>query len=235
MRLTKDQAPLLIAFGNKARSGKSESASAIVDSCSIASGFGPYDIMRTGFAAPLRTEIWNAIYGENALGDCTPEERVKDLCLMVGADYDPKPIIDAVYPYGKQRSLLQKWGSEFRRAENPFYWINALEQMIVERKPQIVIIDDLRFPNEFFWVHSLGGTVVKVDRPDYKSDIPQHISETALDGYEFDYTITSQEGQVDQLRADAVELFNTIVNRWSGAECASFFQTLGDAFAVQER
>jgi hypothetical protein len=94
----------------------------------------------------------------------------------------------------------------------------------------------MRYPNELFWVHHLGGTAVKIARDGYQAPAGtcQHVSETALEGYEFDHTITSHEGQVDQLRADAIELFEAIVNRWSGAECASVFQTFGDVFAVQE-
>jgi hypothetical protein len=86
----------------------------------------------------------------------------------------------------------------------------------------------MRYPNELFWAHSLNGAVVRVQREGYKAPAgtSSHASETALDGYEFDYTITSQEDQLDELRSDAIALFETIVNRWSGAECASFFQSI---------
>jgi hypothetical protein len=223
-RLTTQSAPLVIGLGSKMRQGKSECAQAIYQKFRKDNG-GPYDVMRTGFAAALRTEVTTAI--DQMGDDLALEDKVKELCLLCGTDYDPVAQITPDYPYGKQRALLQFWG-EWRRSQNPFYWIEALEQAIIERAPQIVLIDDMRYPNELFWVHSLAGCTVQVLREGYKAPAgtSRHVSETALDGYEFDHTIISKENQLDELRSDAVALFKAVVDRWSGAECASFFESV---------
>lgn len=233
-RLDRATAPLILSLGSRMHQGKSDCAKTIFQKFNKSTG-GVNDIVLTGFAAALRKEVELAIEGIDGDG-LTIADKVKELCLLCGVDYDPEAPISPDYPYSKQRALLQFWG-QWRRDQDPFHWIKALEQSIIERKPQIVLIDDMRYPNELFWTRHLGGSAIRVTREGYQAPAgtSQHISETALDGYEFDYTITSQEGQVDQLRSDAVELFDAIVKRWSGAECASFFQTFGESFAVQER
>ena len=53
------------------------------------------------------------------------------------------------------RQFMQWWGTEYRRAQNPFYWINKM-QSIIERDlllsdpalSHAFICDDVRFPNE---------------------------------------------------------------------------------------
>jgi rRNA maturation protein Nop10 len=233
-RLTSQTAPMLFAMGSRMRQGKSECAQAIDQKFRREYG-GEYDVMRTGFASALRTEVKAAIDQMDGQ-DLTLADRVKELCLLCGTDYDPDAPFSPDYPYGKQRALLQWWGG-WRREQDPFYWINALELSIIERKPQIVLIDDMRYPNELFWAHSLGGTVVRVQREGYKAPAgtSRHASETALDGYEFDHTITSQEDQLDELRSDAIALFKAVVDRWSGAECASFFESVIPDLVGQER
>jgi hypothetical protein len=61
------------------------------------------------------------------------------------------------------------------------------------------MITDVRFPNEADAVKQRGGYTINVQRlredgqPYYSSDRPaDHISETALDGYNWDYYIKSK-------------------------------------------
>ena len=52
------------------------------------------------------------------------------------------------------RQLMQWWGTEYRRAQNPFYWINQMQRRIENdmlldpSKSHAFICDDVRFPNE---------------------------------------------------------------------------------------
>ena len=68
------------------------------------------------------------------------------------------------------------------------------------------MIDDLRFPNEYWLLKELGFTIVRVeaDRHDRISRLKQNgklqdeaqlddISETALDGFVFDHTIENDD------------------------------------------
>ena len=53
------------------------------------------------------------------------------------------------------RQFMQWWGTEYRRAQNPFYWINAMQRIIENdlllsdpTYSHAFICDDVRFPNE---------------------------------------------------------------------------------------
>ena len=88
------------------------------------------------------------------------------------------------------RGILQWWGTEWRRNENRYYWIEQLDVAVdCARKggAKLTIITDCRFPNEADYVKSKGGIVVRVDRPTNSQDT--HTSETAMDDYAFDGTI----------------------------------------------
>ena len=52
------------------------------------------------------------------------------------------------------RQLMQWWGTEYRRVQNPFYWINQMQRNIEKdmlldsAASHAFICDDVRFPNE---------------------------------------------------------------------------------------
>lgn len=84
--------------------------------------------------------------------------------------------------YFNARSLMQWWGTEYRRNQDPEYWVKkAMQKCTGYRR---YVIDDVRFPNEFAAIKNSGGRLVRVERP----NIPvvsnsNHPSETALDDY----------------------------------------------------
>lgn len=66
------------------------------------------------------------------------------------------------------RKLLQWWGTDLRRKEDEDYWVRKTEAFIPQlhkmRTPYdtIVVVTDVRFPNELAMVKRLGGIMVKV-------------------------------------------------------------------------
>jgi len=94
-------------------------------------------------------------------------------------------------------TLLQKLGSLVRNL-NPDAWVLALFAMVNRDKAQYVVIDDVRYPNEAEAIRSRGGIVIRIERPSNNGanqngrDMNHH-SETALDDYEFDYIISSDD------------------------------------------
>lgn len=84
------------------------------------------------------------------------------------------------------RLLLQWWGVEFRRRMfNPDYWLRILElwvsaELHKTKKDLVVLVPDLRMPNECDLIRNSGGVVIKVYRPDMDGS-DQHQTETALD------------------------------------------------------
>ena len=105
------------------------------------------------------------------------------------------------------RELLQKVGTECMRYNlHPDTWVNAL---FADYTPESKwIITDVRFPNEYKAIKDRGGIVVRVGKPSIKCD--EHISETALDGYKFDYKIYN-EGDFNDLYDQVKELYEKII------------------------
>jgi hypothetical protein len=106
----------------------------------------------------------------------------------------------------KGRSLLQRVGTDVIRKQNPNYWVNFVSEFlsIFYDEWDYVLIPDCRFPNE---VEVMDDTYnvfsVRVNRIDFESSLTDeqknHISETALDNYQFDYYIDTISG-LDILR-----------------------------------
>ncbi|NET30721.1 MAG: hypothetical protein F6K19_01790 [Cyanothece sp. SIO1E1] len=84
-------------------------------------------------------------------------------------------------------------------------WVKAL---FADYDPkQRWVISDVRFPNEVNAIKERKGVVVKIERPDNDTEVPQHISETALDGHRFDYTIIN-DGSLDDLVSKTEEMLD---------------------------
>jgi hypothetical protein len=83
------------------------------------------------------------------------------------------------------RSLLQIVGTDAMRDQlHENVWVNALFADYNENSRWI--ITDVRFPNEAEAIKKHGGIVIRINRD---VDTNNHLSETALDDYEFDYVI----------------------------------------------
>ena len=106
------------------------------------------------------------------------------------------------------RSLLQEWGTELRRAEDPDYWVRAWEHRVVAL-PRVVN-DNVRFVNEADAIRRLGGFLIKVTRPAW---LPQgtHVSESALaDWTDYDFTILN-DGDLADLVAESDRVAKAIL------------------------
>lgn len=104
------------------------------------------------------------------------------------------------------RELLQKIGTDcMRGCLHDNVWVNALFADYFPVHHDHVpggleypkwIITDCRFPNEARAIKDRGGIIVRVEREtDYFND---HISETALNDWEFDYIINNN-GTIEEL------------------------------------
>ena len=95
------------------------------------------------------------------------------------------------------RNLLQHLGTDVVRKQEPDFWVDYLINMlkVFSKEWEYVIIPDCRFPNEIDKLKSSGFDIItlRVIRPYYDNGLTKeqkaHISETALDDYQFDYTL----------------------------------------------
>ena len=210
---------IVIGLGHRARQGKDEVASAII------AGRPEYDIKRYSFAQELKQEVNKNAMGsggmiklfDNGLRAINfggyMQANGEILPLPEWVQYDPDaPMDDPDCPYGKQRTLLQWWGGEFRRSVDPLYWIKKVEARIEKENPQIALLTDVRYPNEFEWCRKYGE-VVKVVRPGTSSP-NEHASETALahlQDWEWSAVIYNN-GTLEQLKQQAVFVFDEILD-----------------------
>jgi hypothetical protein len=192
---------LVIGFGYKARHGKDTAVKSIIES------FGSqYDIKRYAFGDALKREV-------NELDQFA-------WCMRNGIPYDFQPSMDDPLcrtQHGKQGALLQWYGTEYRRNQDEFYWVNKLRETLEKEQPKVALISDVRFRNEAYFVKACDGFLVKCSRLGYSSidsgRSTTHKSEVDLDGFTFDYEINVPDGELDTLKQDAVEVFNLILSR----------------------
>lgn len=105
------------------------------------------------------------------------------------------------------RQILQWWGTEYRRAEDPQYWIKAMASRINVRREgghQRFVLTDCRFPNELAYVRSAGGKLWRVLRPGLAAVEGAHASATSLQLEQADLDLAN-DGMPDQLRSQVLQ------------------------------
>lgn len=106
-------------------------------------------------------------------------------------------------PYSEaQRRLLQWWGTEFRRAQDPEYWVRKVRERLEAADHYLAVVTDVRFENEAAMIRDLGGLVVQTQTTDeIRAErlggevAPPHASEV-IDYEVDDYVGTSTPGRV---------------------------------------
>ncbi|PLX86887.1 MAG: hypothetical protein C0618_08300 [Desulfuromonas sp.] len=96
------------------------------------------------------------------------------------------------------RRILQWWGTEYRRSDNPDYWTDAWSRAVrlLDLSAVHVLIDDVRFVNELNAVKGQGGSIVKIERPGFNG-ANNHASETALDDYQHWDRVIRNDGSLE--------------------------------------
>lgn len=111
------------------------------------------------------------------------------------------------------RRILQWWGTEYRRAQDPDYWTKAWSRKIegFDLENIHVLIDDVRFMNELNTIKAHGGLIVKIERPGF-SGANNHASETSLDDYDdWSYVIVN-DGTLEEFKQKVTELKDILTN-----------------------
>lgn len=109
-----------------------------------------------------------------------------------------RPLISALYPDTfvdldgielTPRQVLQWWGTQYRRRQDPDYWLKQATAWLhrvrgaadyPEHQPQFFVNTSVRFPNERDWIHAQGGNVWHLRR-DGLPGVNAHESETPLE------------------------------------------------------
>lgn len=186
---------MIIGIGHKARSGKDSVANYLVDR---------YGFTKIGFADTLYGECRNCRivydYNWNRFAFGIPNDEYYyfgndvENYILKWIKNSGKNIRTGMYEYNgmteKDPTLLQWWGTDFRRKQDEDYWVkiirkkiniilmkdNSIRQLEAKRtyryfEPDIlnIVIPDVRFKNEAQMIKDFGGEVWKVER--YNTEI----------------------------------------------------------------
>lgn len=163
-----------ISFRGKLKSGKTTAAEYLVSKY-------PGKLVKIAFADSLKSEVFDLLWrttgfwsGGGHVGDC---KVITQFAKESGQDHlYPPP--DGDFPTGLDlyyvsevdklawvnahkreiRSLLQWYGTEYRRTQDENYWINRFldKALAVFARGQQVVVDDCRFDNERWLLKEYG-------------------------------------------------------------------------------
>lgn len=177
--------PPLVGLIGKKRVGKDTFAAVLVEEFGFA---------RVAFADPLK-EMALAI---DPYIQAEHSYRLSDAVDVLGWE-------GAKDAYPEVRRFLQRLGTDGVRQFDEDFWVRAgMRAAAAKRRPmrlntsdgraatapRPVVITDVRYPNEADAIREAGGTLVRIVRPGV-DDGDTHASETALDGYAVDYTVSN--------------------------------------------
>ena len=116
------------------------------------------------------------------------------------------------------RTLLQIYGTDIvkNRFDNK-YWIKSLSNRINNSENDVIIITDVRFPDEIDDISSFlkdSYTIpVRIERDIDRNSVEHtHISETSLDDYQYWEYIIDNNGSLDDFKDSAKLLVNDILH-----------------------
>lgn len=131
-------------------------------------------------------------YGYCDLGCCGPEVELELLASKLGTEVD----WDRAKRHDEVRSLLQRLGVGAREILGDSVWIDAALHGLPDSTKNVVVTD-LRFRNEADAIRGIGGKVFRVERAGV-GPVNGHVTETALDDYDFDAVIYNN-GTIEDL------------------------------------
>lgn len=146
-----------------------------------------YGFENRGFATALKRMVADLFYSAGF----TPDE--------IGRYMDTEKETPIPQFGGKSfRFMAQTLGTEWgRHLISRDLWVDLV--LLAKNRPNLLVIDDVRFPNEFHAIKAEGGQVWRIFRP---GQLPtsDHPSEGLLEGFEFDEKITNG-GTFEELEA----------------------------------
>ncbi len=91
----------------------------------------------------------------------------------------------------------------------PNIWSEKMRRSINDFKHSLnIIIDDLRFPNEYAMLNKEGAKIVRITNPG--REIIKTETEGLLEGYKFDYELINYKRGLDVYRTDIAEMMREL-------------------------
>jgi len=158
--------PDIIAFTGKAHSGKDTAAHVLKEL-----GYKHFFFAEPLYAMARVMLEYGNVDADYYLSNDHKEDPIPDYNPPLMFPFSQSRVISA-------RIILQTLGTEWgRNIINEDIWVNILLARIAGH--QKVVISDLRFPNEAAAILTMGGRVIKIERPE-TSPVPAHASENGV-------------------------------------------------------
>lgn len=106
-----------------------------------------------------------------------------------------KPLPEYGYPNETPRSLLIAVGTDLFRSRWPDIWVDSWENKA--RRLPLVVVTDLRFPNELGRVRAMGATVIRITRPGVPI-VRTEITESFFEDFDVDFDLVN-DGTPEEL------------------------------------
>lgn len=107
------------------------------------------------------------------------------------------------------RRLMQFIGTDVYREMNNSFWVDSWASKLdpYKRSDVVIIVDDVRFQNEFDMVKSMGGEVTRIVATNKEIPVDEHVSEKEQDSFEVDTIITANsKEQLEELIIDILPM-----------------------------
>lgn len=186
---------MIISFCGYAGSGKSTAAKYLKDNYSFRT-----INMKDALVEEMKRNLRHTLL---SIGGLDPEKH-SDEEIIANLFITKPPIM---------RALMQEYGTEVRRGDDPNYWVNkwATEAQLMKASGFNIVVDDVRFQNEFDKVKGLGGVIVMIKRSDI-NNAGTHQSEKELEQFVPDFTIEVGKGEHTALYKALDNVIETIKN-----------------------
>jgi hypothetical protein len=78
------------------------------------------------------------------------------------------------------RAFMQYFGTEICRSMYPDIWVDYLDRKILQEKPKLAVIDDVRLDNEAARIKDRDGKIIALTRDPNKENTDTHSSEQGI-------------------------------------------------------
>lgn len=131
------------------------------------------------------------------------------------------PVVERKDMNRDQLEILINVGKE-QRAIDVNFWVKQMMVAIAEENLDVALCPNARFESEVMAIHAAGGFIVRCTRLNPNGSIfisedrpPNDISETAFEFCPADFYLTSKDGQLDFMAAQAVAVYKFLLEQKS--------------------
>lgn len=135
---------------------------------------------------------------------------MSDMTLF-GSDFESQKAKESLHPCGKTyRQILQEVGAKLREVD-PDVWVREWCRIVRQDSGfDVIIVPDVRFPNEVKAIQDMGGIVIRLTRSSVESDDP---TETSLDDFsKFDALVLNDDMTIDYCNETCLKIAQEYLN-----------------------